>query len=294
MLTRLAEKTDVGQLLRTLSDLDSEELSHLTDGTSPQGLQRPSPTPPVNSDACDVFEDLTDRQSQTRETVRSFMLEEVEPIGKDVWEAGTFPKESIPRAGELFGSNDQRERFLKPLGAFEPLGAFDMIGSWALTEPDHGSDVSRGLETTARREGDTWVFSGAKKWAGNATFADVTVVWAGDAADGHVNGFLVEQERPGYNVEQIGGKIAKRSVENGLIELDGGALPAANRLPVPTLGTSPDSLRPAAPRSPGRRRASPPTPARRPTPTTTDASSLASRRLRSKWCKASSSRCLER
>jgi len=276
VLTRLAEKTDVGQLLRTLSDLDSEELNRLTDGTFPQGPQSPSPPPPVNSDAYDVFEGLTDRQSQTRETVRSFMLEEVEPIANDAWEAGTFPKGLIPRAGELFstligvdgytfppddpirtnlisyemsrvgpsfctfwgvhtllcmgsvalfGSDDQRERFLKP------LGAFDMIGSWALTEPDHGSDVSRGLETTARREGDTWVLNGAKKWAGNATFADVTVVWARDVADGHVKGFLVERERPGFHVEQIGGKIAKRSVENGLIELDAVELPAANRLP---------------------------------------------------------------
>jgi glutaryl-CoA dehydrogenase len=276
VLARLAEKTDVGELLSTLSDLEPEELNRLADGARPQSPQRPSPTPPVNSDAYDVFEGLTDAQAEARETVRSFMLDEVQPMANDAWEAGTFPKALVPRAGELFdeligaegytfppddpvrtnlisyemsrvgpsfctfwgvhtllcmgsvalfGSDEQREQFLTP------LAAFDMIGSWALTEPDHGSDVSRGLETTARREGDAWILNGAKKWAGNAPFADVTVVWARDVADGHVKGFLVEQERSGYHVEQIGGKIAKRSVENGLIELDSVEIPEANRLP---------------------------------------------------------------
>ena len=275
-LARLADKTDVDQLLGALSDLDEEDLRRLADGARPRKPQRPSPAPPVNADVYDVFEDLTDAQEATRETVRSFMQEEVEPVANEMWEDGTFPKDLIPKAGALFdevvgrdaytfpsddpirtnlisfemsrvepsfctfwgvhtllcmgsvalfGSEEQKERFL------EPLAAFDLIGSWALTEPDHGSDVSRGLETTARREGDTWVLDGAKKWAGNATFADVTVVWARDEADGCIKGFLVEQERPGYHVEQIGGKIAKRGVENGRIELDGVALPEANRLP---------------------------------------------------------------
>jgi glutaryl-CoA dehydrogenase len=276
VLAGLAEKTDINQLLSTLSDLDSEELNRLADGAEPRKPQPPSPAPPVDSDAYDVFEDLTDAQAQTREAVRSFMLEEVEPIANDAWQEGAFPKELIPKAGALFdeiigaeaytfppsdpvranlisyemsrvgpsfctfwgvhtllcmgsvalfGSEEQKERFL------DPLAAFDMIGSWALTEPDHGSDVSRGLETTARRKGDTWILDGAKKWAGNAPFADVTVVWARDVADGNVKGFLVEQERSGYHVEQIGGKIAKRSVENGLIELDSVEVPATNRLP---------------------------------------------------------------
>ena len=125
----------------------------------------------------------------------------------------------------MFGSEAQKERFL------EPLERFDMVGSWALTEPEHGSDASRGLETTARREGDTWVLNGAKKWSGNATFADVNVVWARDPSDSQVKGFLVEADRDGYDVEKLGGKIAKRGVENVLIDLDGVRVPEANRLP---------------------------------------------------------------
>ena len=276
LLARLGEKTDVDQLLHALSDLDEDELRRLAEGAQPRTPQRPSPTPPVNPDVYDVFGDLTDAQQGARKTVRSFMLEEVEPVANAAWEAASFPKELIPKAGALFddvigtdnytfppddpiranlisfemsrvgpsfctfwgvhtflcmgsvalfGSEEQKERFL------DPLAAFDMIGSWALTEPDHGSDVSRGLATTARREGDTWVLDGAKKWAGNAPFAGVTVIWARDVSDGNVKGFLVEQERPGYYVEQIGGKISKRSVENGLIELDHVEVPEANRLP---------------------------------------------------------------
>jgi glutaryl-CoA dehydrogenase len=76
-LARLADKTDVDQLLGALSDLDKEDLRRLSDGARPRKPQRPSPAPPVNADVYDVFEDLTDAQEATRETVRSFMQEEV-------------------------------------------------------------------------------------------------------------------------------------------------------------------------------------------------------------------------
>ena len=125
----------------------------------------------------------------------------------------------------MFGSEEQKERYLRPMEKFE------MIGSWALTEPDHGSDASRGLETTAERHGDTWVLNGAKKWSGNATFADVNVIWARDVSDSHVKGFLVEKDTDGYEVEKLGGKIAKRGVENVLISIDDVEVPEANRLP---------------------------------------------------------------
>ncbi len=124
-----------------------------------------------------------------------------------------------------FGSDAQKARWVGPLERFEA------IGSWALTEPEHGSDASAGLATTATRTGDTWTLRGAKKWSGNATFADVTVVWARDTADGQVKGFLVEKGAPGFTVEKLAGKIAKRAVQNVLITLDGVEVPEASRLP---------------------------------------------------------------
>jgi glutaryl-CoA dehydrogenase len=114
----------------------------------------------------------------------------------------------------MFGSEAQKERWLGPMERFEK------IGSWALTEPDHGSDASAGLEATATRSGDTWTLNGAKKWSGNAMFADVTVIWARDTADGQVKGFLVEKDTPGFHVDKLGGKIAKRAVENVEIRRD--------------------------------------------------------------------------
>lgn len=125
----------------------------------------------------------------------------------------------------LFGSDAQKEKW------FGPLERFEKIGSWALTEPDHGSDAAAGLETTATRKGDTWTLNGAKKWSGNATFADVTVIWAKDTDDGQVKGFLVEKDTPGFTVEKLGGKIAKRAVQNVNIRLENVEVSEADRLP---------------------------------------------------------------
>jgi alkylation response protein AidB-like acyl-CoA dehydrogenase len=71
----------------------------------------------------------------------------------------------------LLGSEDQKQRWLPSMATLEKIGAF------ALTEPNHGSD-SVGLETSVRRDGDAWVLNGAKRWIGNASIADVIVVWA--------------------------------------------------------------------------------------------------------------------
>lgn len=125
----------------------------------------------------------------------------------------------------MFGSEAQKERWLPPMQRFEK------IGSWALTEPLVGSAAAGGLNTTAWREGDTWVINGEKKWSGNATFADVNVIWAKDVSDNQVKGFLVERGTPGYIVEKLKGKIAKRAVENVLIELRDCQVPETNRLP---------------------------------------------------------------
>jgi glutaryl-CoA dehydrogenase len=90
----------------------------------------------------------------------------------------------------MLGSEEQKQRWLPSMAQLTTIGAF------ALTEPSHGSD-SVGLETSARREGDTWVVNGEKKWIGNGTIADVVVVWARDVADGQVKGILVEKGTPG-------------------------------------------------------------------------------------------------
>src|SRR5260370_7991242 len=103
-------------------------------------------------------------------------------------------------------------------------------GWFGLREPAAGSGTAGGLTATARREGDTWVLNGQKKWIGNATFSDVTVIWARDLADNQVKGFLVEKDTPGFKPEKLKNKIALRLVQNALITLANYRVPQPNRL----------------------------------------------------------------
>jgi glutaryl-CoA dehydrogenase len=122
------------------------------------------------------------------------------------------------------GSAEQRRRWLPEMGRMERIGAF------ALTEPQGGSDVAAGMHTTARREGDTWILDGAKRWIGNATFADLTVVWAADRDSGDVHGFVVPKGTPGFTATKIENKLALRTVENADIVLEDCRVPEENRL----------------------------------------------------------------
>ncbi|MEV1019305.1 acyl-CoA dehydrogenase family protein [Streptomyces sp. NPDC050264] len=124
----------------------------------------------------------------------------------------------------LCGSEEQKQRWIPGLRQWKKIAAF------ALTEPDVGSGASRGLTTTARREGDTWVLNGRKKWIGNATFADLVVVWAKDEADDQVKGFVVPKDAAGLTPEKIEGKVSLRMVQNAEIGLDHVRVPEADRL----------------------------------------------------------------
>jgi glutaryl-CoA dehydrogenase len=128
------------------------------------------------------------------------------------------------RSIAMLGSEEQKQRWLPPMAALDKIGAF------ALTEPEHGSD-SVALDTSARRDADTWVLNGQKKWIGNGTIADVVVVWARDAADGKVKGFLVEKGTAGYDARRIDGKGSLRAVWQAEIELTDLRVPEASRLP---------------------------------------------------------------
>ena len=124
----------------------------------------------------------------------------------------------------LCGSEEQKQRWLPPMARLEKIGAF------ALTEPEVGSDAARGLATTARRHGDTWVLDGVKKWIGNATWCDLVVVWARDTDAGQVKAFVLERGTPGFTTEKMHGKTALRIMQNAVVTLDGCRVPEENRL----------------------------------------------------------------
>ncbi len=123
----------------------------------------------------------------------------------------------------LLGSDEQRARWLPAMARLETIGAF------ALTEPDHGSDVV-GLETRAEADGEGYRLTGAKRWIGNATFADVVIVWA-RAENDEVGAFVVEKGADGFSTELITGKTAKRASWQAEITLDDVRVHASNRLP---------------------------------------------------------------
>ena len=125
----------------------------------------------------------------------------------------------------LCGSEEQKQYWLPRMAKMELIGAF------ALTEPLVGSGTGGGLTTTARREGDTWILNGQKKWIGNATWCDLTIVWAKDEGDGQVKGFIVENKNtPGFTTEKIKNKLGLRIVQNALITMEDCRIPEANRL----------------------------------------------------------------
>ena len=122
------------------------------------------------------------------------------------------------------GTEEQRQRWLPAMARMESIGAF------GLTEPHGGSDVAGGMETTATRDGDEWVLEGDKRWIGNATIADVIVVWARDAETNDVRGFVVPAGTPGMTITKIEGKTALRIVQNADIALRGVRVPDDHRL----------------------------------------------------------------
>lgn len=124
----------------------------------------------------------------------------------------------------LLGSEEQKREWLPQLKSLQKIGAF------GLTEPEVGSAVAGGLTMKARREGDTWILNGQKKWIGNATFADVVIIWAEDEADKQVKGFLVRKNNPGMAVEKIEDKMALRIVQNGIVTLTNCEVVESDRL----------------------------------------------------------------
>jgi alkylation response protein AidB-like acyl-CoA dehydrogenase len=123
------------------------------------------------------------------------------------------------------GSEEQKQKWLPPMACGEKIGCF------GLTEPLVGSGASGGLLTTAKREGDTWLLNGQKRWIGNSPWCDVSIIWARDVADNQVKAFIVENKTtPGFSVEKIKHKMALKVVQNGEITLTNCRVPEANRL----------------------------------------------------------------
>jgi glutaryl-CoA dehydrogenase len=123
------------------------------------------------------------------------------------------------------GSEEQKKKWLPTMARMEKIGCF------GLTEPLVGSGTGGGLTTTAKREGDTWVLNGQKRWIGNAPWCDLSIIWARDVDDNQVKGFTIENKTtPGFSVEKMQNKFALKVVQNGQITMNDCRVPEANRL----------------------------------------------------------------
>lgn len=217
-----------------------------------------------------VEADLTRYEQQKLASVREFLAHDVAPNCVQWWNDAAFPTEILPKLAQLrlttlvqqgysrlfaglviaemtkvdaslatffmvhhdlfvqalyeFGSDEQRERYLADALELRTTGAF------ALTEPDHGSDVAKAMETRARRQGDSWLLNGAKYWIGNGTFCDHMLVWARDEDSGGVRGFIVDMTLEGVEREKIENKIALRTVQNAHIRFNDVVVAEADRL----------------------------------------------------------------
>ena len=125
-----------------------------------------------------------------------------------------------------YGSDAQKDRFLRPLASGEKLGCF------ALSEPASGSDAAA-MRTSARRDGDAWVLNGTKNFITNGASADVTLVFAqtdSQAKHRGIAAFLVEKGTRGFSVGKLEHKLGIRGSDTAQLVFQDCRVPAANLL----------------------------------------------------------------
>ncbi|KAK9497438.1 hypothetical protein O3M35_004147 [Rhynocoris fuscipes] len=126
----------------------------------------------------------------------------------------------------LYGSKEQKEKYLPKLASGE------LIGSFGLTEPNFGSDAA-GMETNIKydEKQDCYILNGSKTWITNAPIADVFIIWARSRDDKKVYGIIVERGTPGLSTTSIEGKFSLRASHTGTIFMDNVKVPKSSFLP---------------------------------------------------------------
>jgi glutaryl-CoA dehydrogenase len=156
-------------------------------------------------------------------TAYGLIMQELERADSGLRSLASVQGSLVIYAIHSFGTPKQQERWLPGLVSGTRVGCF------ALTEHGHGSDPG-GMETRARREGNHYILNGSKCWIGNASIADLKVVWAKDD-DGRVGGFVVEKDALGFRARDIEGKFSLRMSRTSECWFENCRIPAENRLP---------------------------------------------------------------
>ena len=160
--------------------------------------------------------------SQLSHVAYGLIAREVERVDSGYRSAMSVQSSLVMYPIYAYGSEEQRQKYLRPLASGEQVGCF------GLTEPNHGSDPN-GMETRAERVPNGFRLRGSKMWITNSPIADVAVVWA--KLEGVIRGFLVEAGSPGYSAPKIEGKLALRASVTGEVVLDDVFVPEDALLP---------------------------------------------------------------
>ncbi|KCV68231.1 glutaryl-CoA dehydrogenase, mitochondrial [Fonticula alba] len=152
------------------------------------------------------------------------MAREVERVDSGYRSAMSVQSSLVMYPIYVFGSEEQRSKYLPRLATGEIIGAF------GLTEPNHGSDPGSMEARAKSMPGGDFKLSGTKTWITNSPIADVFVVWA-KTDDGVIRGFLLDRDMPGLSTPTIHGKFSLRASTTGQIVMDDVIVPATAMLP---------------------------------------------------------------
>lgn len=128
---------------------------------------------------------------------------------------------------QRWGTEEQKKRWLPVLTAGDTLGAL------ALTEPQAGSDLLNGAQTTAERDGDSWIINGSKAWITNVKFAPVLTVLVRTQRDSGSKSFsmiLVETDRAGLTIHPPEKKMGLKASPTHMLSFEQVRVPASNLL----------------------------------------------------------------
>lgn len=170
-----------------------------------------------------LFEEREDKENYG-ELYNAFLFHELARTDTSVATAYTVHRMAytVVKNG---GNEEHKNHYL------DKLKQFDYTGCFALTEPLNGSDIVKGLATSAKKEGDHYILNGEKYWIGAANIADVIPVFARDEEDGEIKCFVLSQDTPGLETEVIQNKMSLRAINNCKIILKDAKVEASQYLP---------------------------------------------------------------
>jgi alkylation response protein AidB-like acyl-CoA dehydrogenase len=157
----------------------------------------------------------------------SLLLEELARVDVTAAVIAGWPSCSLGRPILLYGSDEQKRKYLAP------LCQGTISGAHAVTEPHSGTDIVRKMETTVRRDGDSYVLNGTKTWISNARNADFFLTYGTiDRSLGPrgICAFIVDADSKGLSIAPIKNTAGSRSQDTAQLFFEDLRVPAANRL----------------------------------------------------------------